>query len=54
MSSADISALLQSPKKWTSKHLDLLRVKLIENVSAAKLLGDYAPKDGETGTYLTI
>lgn len=51
LSSANISVLLQSPKKWTPKHLDLLRVRLIEDVPAAELVGGYAPKDGNRGTY---
>lgn len=50
LSSTDISALLQSLKKWTSEHLDPLKVKLIEDVPVAELTGNYAPKDGDAGT----
>lgn len=50
----NISALLHSPRKWMSEHLDLLKVRLIENVSAAELTDHYTPKDGDAGMYSTV
>lgn len=52
-STSDIAYLMQKPKKWTFKHLDAARAKVINNVTAEELFGqDYVPVDGDPGTML--
>ncbi|OJJ33331.1 hypothetical protein ASPWEDRAFT_174740 [Aspergillus wentii DTO 134E9] len=47
-SPGDLPLLLQKPRKWTYKHLEVARVKLSENVTTEELLGqDYVPVDGD-------
>jgi len=46
-SSLDSSILLQRAKNWTARHLDVAKVKVIDNVSAEEMLGaEYVPSDG--------
>lgn len=49
-SSGDLALLLQKPRKWTNKHLEVARVKTIGNITAEGLMGqEYVPLDGDPG-----
>lgn len=49
-SSGDLALLLQKPRKWTLKHLEVARVKTSENITAEELMGqEYVPLDGDPG-----
>ncbi|KAJ9299282.1 hypothetical protein DTO271G3_2904 [Paecilomyces variotii] len=44
---AESLLLLQKPNRWTARHLEVARVRVIQDVSAAELLGDFYPEDGD-------
>ena len=44
-----VRMLLQPPRKWTLKHLEVARLKLIDNALPAEIVGDFVPKDGDAG-----
>ncbi|KAL1971029.1 hypothetical protein VTN77DRAFT_2863 [Rasamsonia byssochlamydoides] len=46
-SSAETLMLLQSPRKWTPRHLEVAKLKANEDVPAAGIVADYVPKDGD-------
>lgn len=46
---AESLLLLQKPNRWTARHLEVARVRVIQDVSAAELLGDFYPEDGDPG-----
>lgn len=41
--------LLEPPRKWTLKHLEVAKLKLLDNVFPAEIAGDFVPKDGDAG-----
>lgn len=46
-----VRMLLQPPRKWTLKHLEVARLKLVDNALPAEIAGDFfVPKDGDAGT----
>lgn len=46
--SPNASILLQKAKNWTPQHLDVARVKVVENVSTEEIFGsEYVPADGD-------
>ena len=45
-----IKLLMQNPRKWTPKHVDAAKTKVIENARAEDLFGlDLIPSDGDPG-----
>lgn len=49
-SSGDLALLLQKPRKWTHRHLEVAIVKINENTTAEELMGqEYVPLDGDPG-----
>lgn len=41
---------MQNPRKWTPKHVDAAKTKVIENARAEDLFGlDLIPSDGDPG-----
>ncbi|KAJ9405040.1 hypothetical protein DTO045G8_7213 [Paecilomyces variotii] len=46
---AESLLLLQKPNRWTARHLEVARVKVTQDASAAELLGDFYPEDGDPG-----
>lgn len=43
--------LLQPPRKWTPKHLEVARVKVVQDVPPSGIVdGRFIPEDGDTGT----
>lgn len=45
---------LQKPRKWTSKHLETARIKVIGNVTAEKLFREYVPDVGDLDIFMTM
>lgn len=45
----EVRMLLESPRKWTLKHLEVAKLKLLDNVLPADIAGDFVPKDGDAG-----
>lgn len=51
-STIDPSALLQRARSWTAQHLDVAKVKIIEDMTAWEFLGaEYVPADGDLGLH---
>lgn len=48
--SVDTLSLLQQPRKWMRKHLDVARLKAIQEAPASDVIpADYIPEDGDSG-----
>lgn len=45
--------LLQKTDRWTSRHLEIARVRVVPDVSAVQLFGDFCPEDGDPGKEYT-
>ena len=45
----EVRMLLEPPRKWTLKHLEVAKLKLLDNVFPAEIAGDFVPKDGDAG-----
>lgn len=42
--------LLQAPRKWTTEHVKIAKVKVIENVDSEAMAPGYIPSDNDSGT----
>lgn len=49
LSSAEVSMLLQSPRKWTPRHLKVARLRLNDNALLTAIAEDYVPRDVYAG-----
>lgn len=50
-SAAETLMLLQPPRKWTKKHLEVARVRMMLDVPPSGIVEDkFIPKDGDAGT----